>query len=108
MSGSSQNQQLLSKATALYHSGDYREAIQVWQEVLQRDPENQRAQEGIRMASLLLEEAETSDASTPASEQSETPSPRRSSPKSGMEFSGSAIVSRPRSIWTPWRCASPS
>jgi tetratricopeptide (TPR) repeat protein len=73
MSGSSQNQQLLSKATALYHSGDYREAIQVWQEVLQQDPENQRAQEGIRMASLLLEEAETSDASTPAPEQSETP-----------------------------------
>jgi Flp pilus assembly protein TadD len=43
MSGSSQSQQLLIKATALYHSGDYRQAIQVWQEVLSQDPQNQRA-----------------------------------------------------------------
>ena len=76
MSGSSQSQQLLSEATALYHSGDYRQAIQVWQELLEQDPDNQRAKEGIRMASLLLEEAQTSaDSDSPAGspESSETP-----------------------------------
>ena len=62
MSGSTQAQQLLIKATALYHSGDYRQAIQVWQELLAQEPQNQRALEGIRMASLLLEEAHTSEA----------------------------------------------
>ena len=61
MSGSNQSQQLLTKATALYHSGDYRQAIQIWQEVLSLDPKNQRALEGIRMASLLLDEAQASE-----------------------------------------------
>lgn len=51
-------QQLLNKATACYHSGEYQEALQIWQEVLDTDPTNQRAKEGIRMASLLLEEAQ--------------------------------------------------
>src|SRR5262245_54725544 len=60
MSGTSLANQLNLKATALYHSGDYRQAIQIWQEALQADPENQRAKEGIRMASLLLEEASSS------------------------------------------------
>ncbi len=64
MTGSSQSQQLLIKATALYHSGDYRQAIQVWQELLSQDPQNQRALEGIRMASLLLEEAQTGETAT--------------------------------------------
>ena len=76
MSGSSQTQQLLNKATALYHSGDYRQAIQVWQELLSQDPQNQRALEGIRMASLLLEEAQTGETSAPIageSAASETP-----------------------------------
>jgi tetratricopeptide (TPR) repeat protein len=75
MSGSIQSQELLTKATALYHSGDYREAISAWQEVLHQDPENQRAKEGIRMASLLLEEAEGSEVPTGAAEQPETQSP---------------------------------
>jgi len=76
MSGSSQSQQLLTKATALYHSGDYRQAIQVWQELLTLEPQNQRAQEGIRMASLLLEEAQTADSNRPIAGEnaaSETP-----------------------------------
>ena len=47
MPGTNQPQQLIGKATALYHSGEYREAIQVWQEVLRQDPDNQRAKEGI-------------------------------------------------------------
>ncbi len=50
-------QQLLSKAAAFYHAGDYQQAVQVWNEILNLDPSNQRAKEGIRMASLLLEEA---------------------------------------------------
>src|SRR5713101_9729858 len=60
-------QQLLLKATAFYHSGDYQQAIQVWQEILSADPKNQRAKEGIRLASLLLEEAQvTADAAASA------------------------------------------
>jgi tetratricopeptide (TPR) repeat protein len=70
MTGTALANQLNLKATALYHSGDYRQAIQIWQEALQADPENQRAKEGIRMASLLLEEAsvplEAAPAETPA------------------------------------------
>jgi tetratricopeptide (TPR) repeat protein len=58
MPSASAIQQLLAKATSLYHSGDYRQAIEVWQEILQADPNNQPAREGIRMASLLLEEAQ--------------------------------------------------
>jgi len=62
-------QQLLLKATAFYHSGDYQQAIQAWQEILSADPKNQRAKEGIRMASLLLEEAQvTADAAASASD----------------------------------------
>ncbi|PYQ10717.1 MAG: hypothetical protein DMH00_10175, partial [Acidobacteria bacterium] len=73
MPGTNQPQQLIGKATALYHSGEYREAIQVWQEVLRQDPDNQRAKEGIRMASLLLEEAQTSERADRSPEQPEAP-----------------------------------
>jgi len=65
-------QQLLAEATAHYHSGKYREAIQMWQQVLASEPGNQRATEGIRMASLLLEESQEAvranpeDSGTPA------------------------------------------
>ena len=69
--------QLNLKATALYHTGDYRQAIQIWQEALQADPENQRAKEGIRMASLLLEEASASLEAAPA----ETPAEPAESPE---------------------------
>jgi tetratricopeptide (TPR) repeat protein len=71
-------QRLLTEATAHYHSGKYREAIQMWQQVLASEPGNQRATEGIRMASLLLEEAQDAvranpaDSGTPA-ESSESP-----------------------------------
>ena len=77
MSGTALANQLNLKATALYHSGDYRQAIQVWQEALRADPENQRAKEGIRMASLLLDEASTSLEAAPA----ETPAEASESPE---------------------------
>jgi tetratricopeptide (TPR) repeat protein len=51
-------QQLLIEATSNYHAGDYRQAIFLWQKVLVSEPANQRAKEGIRMASLLLDEAQ--------------------------------------------------
>ncbi|HEU5181536.1 MAG TPA: hypothetical protein VFW45_12170 [Candidatus Polarisedimenticolia bacterium] len=73
MSGTALANQLNLKATALYHSGDYRQAIQIWQEALQADPENQRAKEGIRMASLLLDEASSSLEAAPAEGPSESP-----------------------------------
>ena len=57
MSGQGQMQELTARAAALYHSGDYQQAIQIWQELLQIDPNNQSAKEGIRMATLLLEES---------------------------------------------------
>src|SRR5215470_7724759 len=74
-SSSSQTQQLLTKATALYHSGDYQQAIQVWQEIFALEPKNQRAMEGIRMASLLLEEAQTAAASDVVEESAAPESP---------------------------------
>jgi tetratricopeptide (TPR) repeat protein len=59
-------QQLLSKATAFYHAGDYQQAVQAWKEILDLDPSNQRAKEGIRMASLLLEEAQLTAEAKPS------------------------------------------
>jgi tetratricopeptide (TPR) repeat protein len=59
-------QQLLQEATSLYHSGNYRQAIDAWRKVLSSEPNNQRAKEGIRMASLLLEEAQIAAAAGPA------------------------------------------
>lgn len=47
-------QELLSKASSLYHSGEYKGAIEAWHEALSVDPESQKAKEGIRMATLLL------------------------------------------------------
>jgi tetratricopeptide (TPR) repeat protein len=47
-------QELLSKGTGLYGSGDYRGAIEAWREALAVDPSSQRAREGIQMATLLL------------------------------------------------------
>jgi tetratricopeptide (TPR) repeat protein len=65
MSGHPSIQQLLTEATARYHSGDYRQAIQSWQQVLASEPNNQRAKEGIRMASLLMDEAQAAAESEP-------------------------------------------
>jgi tetratricopeptide (TPR) repeat protein len=75
MSSATQIQQLLNRATALYHSGDYKQAIQVWQEILAQEPRNQRAMEGIRMASLLLEEAQTAAGAEVAEESTAHESP---------------------------------
>jgi tetratricopeptide (TPR) repeat protein len=47
---------LLSKASSLYNSGEYRGAIQAWKEALKVDPSSRKAAEGIRMATLLLTE----------------------------------------------------
>lgn len=47
-------QELLSKASSLYNGGQYRDAIEAWQAALAVDPSNQKASEGVRMATLLL------------------------------------------------------
>jgi tetratricopeptide (TPR) repeat protein len=68
-------QELLTKASSLYHSGEYKGAIDAWREALGVDPSNQKAQEGIRMATLLLGDwepasspgaGETADSAEPA------------------------------------------
>jgi tetratricopeptide (TPR) repeat protein len=46
-------EQLLAEASRLYNEGDYRRATQKWEEVLSLDPENQKARESIKIASLL-------------------------------------------------------
>ena len=68
-------QQLLTEATAHYHSGEYREAIRMWQQVLAQEPGNQRATEGIRMASLLLEEAQEAVRENPEDSRAPAESP---------------------------------
>lgn len=52
-------QGLLEKAAREYNGGKYSEAIAHWQEVLEEDPGNQKAREGIRMAQLLVVNWET-------------------------------------------------
>ncbi|HET6277535.1 MAG TPA: hypothetical protein VFG08_02010 [Candidatus Polarisedimenticolia bacterium] len=47
-------QELLARASSLYNNGDYRGAIDAWNEVLQADPTNSKAREGIQMSHLLI------------------------------------------------------
>ncbi len=47
-------QELLTRASSLYNSGEYKGAIEAWKEALGVDPASQKAREGIRMATLLL------------------------------------------------------
>jgi len=44
---------LLDQAAERYNEGLYEEAITLWRQVLAKDPANQNAREGIRMARLL-------------------------------------------------------
>ncbi|HEY3174774.1 MAG TPA: tetratricopeptide repeat protein [Candidatus Polarisedimenticolia bacterium] len=44
---------LLEEASDRYNEGRYDQAIALWREVLAQNPANQKAQEGIRMATLL-------------------------------------------------------
>ena len=61
-----QLQSLLEKAGDLYNQGRYDKAIEAWNEVLRADPANKKANEGIRMASLLMTEEQV--ATSPPSE----------------------------------------
>ena len=47
-------QELLTRASSLYHDGEYQGAITAWQDALSIDPSSQKAKEGVRMATLLL------------------------------------------------------
>lgn len=57
-----QIQQLLEEASGLYNDGSYDEAIERWNHVLEADPGNERASEGIKMAQLLTTDWETGPA----------------------------------------------
>src|SRR5262249_60774849 len=57
---------LLEEASERYNDGLYEEAIARWRQVLAEDPSNQKAREGIRMASLLTTDWD----STPAADDS--------------------------------------
>jgi tetratricopeptide (TPR) repeat protein len=61
-------QELLTKASSLYHSGEYQGAIEAWKAVLAIDPRSQKAQEGIRMSTLLLADWEPPGAGASSSE----------------------------------------
>ena len=56
---------LLDQASDRYNDGAYGDAIELWEQVRQLDPENQRAREGIRMARLLVSGEEPSERSDP-------------------------------------------
>jgi len=47
-------QELLTRASSLYNNGEYKGAIEAWNEALSVDPQSQKAREGIRMATLLI------------------------------------------------------
>ena len=50
---------LLEEASGYYNDGRYDEAIASWHQVLAVEPSNQKAREGIRMASLLMTDLDT-------------------------------------------------
>src|SRR5262245_40091638 len=52
---------LLDEASVFYNDGKYDEAIALWREVLESEPSNQKAREGIRMASLLMTGVDKAD-----------------------------------------------
>ena len=52
---------LLEEAAGLYNDGRYDEAIASWHQVLALEPSNQKAREGIRMASLLMTDTDNSE-----------------------------------------------
>jgi tetratricopeptide (TPR) repeat protein len=58
-------QELLAKASSLYNSGEYKGAIDAWKEALGVDPGSQKAQEGIRMATLLLGDFDSAPTAEP-------------------------------------------
>ncbi|HKB08635.1 MAG TPA: hypothetical protein VKF61_10180 [Candidatus Polarisedimenticolia bacterium] len=64
-------QELLAKASSLYNNGEYKGAIEAWQEALTVDPGSQKAREGIRMATLLLGDID----SVPQGPAQEAPTP---------------------------------
>jgi tetratricopeptide (TPR) repeat protein len=69
-------QELLSKASSLYNNGEYKGAIEAWQEALSVDPGSQKAREGIRMATLLLGDLDSV---------SQGPAPEATLPADGAE-----------------------
>lgn len=59
MTGKSMNieeiRELETRANLLYQSGEYEQARELWGRILELDPENQKAAEGVRMAALLTD-----------------------------------------------------
>ncbi len=67
---------LLDEAAERYNQGQYEQAVQLWREVLELSPAEQKAREGIRMASLLMAEHGGSTAAVATAAPSEgTPTP---------------------------------
>ncbi len=58
-------EELLVQAMDHYSSGKYEEAIEIWKKILEKDPKNTQAQEGIRMAEVISESWQTEDSSSP-------------------------------------------
>ncbi len=49
-------QQKLDQASRHYNDGQYDEAVAVWKGLLQEDPQNERAREGLQMVELLTQD----------------------------------------------------
>jgi tetratricopeptide (TPR) repeat protein len=81
-------QELLSKASGLYNSGEYRAAIDAWREALGVDPSSQKAQEGIQMATLLLGDWE------PAAAVAQTPAGPTPPSAAGRPADGAPAIPR--------------
>ena len=61
-----ETEQLLDQASSLYNDAAYEEAVGLWEKLLEADPGNNRAQEGIKMVGLLTTEWEAARPSSPA------------------------------------------
>ncbi len=49
-------QQKLDQASRHYNDGEYDEAAAAWKAILQEDPQNERAREGLQMVELLTQD----------------------------------------------------
>lgn len=74
---------LHQRASSHYLRGEFRQALEVWQGVIELDPEDERAKEGVRLCELLVQEgAEAQQEPAPAADSvAVQPAPR--SPFSG-------------------------
>lgn len=66
---------LHQQASTKYLQGEFEQALEVWRRLLELDPQDERAQEGVRLCEMLAEDGDTTPAPSAASPVGETGGP---------------------------------